>query len=88
MSKIVVIGGSSGVGLECVKDALSRGHEVILFARSASRSGLFHERLKTLDGDAWVNADVLQTLGVPFNMKLFTGPITLFSESSGCCWVQ
>lgn len=92
MAKLVVIGGSSGVGLECVKDALSRGHDVTLFARSASRSELSHERLQTVDGDALVNADVLQalagadavlqTLGVPFDMKLFTGPITLFSEST------
>ncbi len=92
MAKLVVIGGSSGVGLECVKDALSRGHEVTMFARSASRSGLSHERLLTVDGDALVTADVIQalsgadavmqTLGVPFNLKLFTGPITLFSEST------
>lgn len=92
MGKLVVIGGSSGVGLECVKDALSRGHEVTMFARSASRSGLSHERLLTVDGDALITADVIQalsgadavmqTLGVPFNLKLFTGPITLFSEST------
>lgn len=92
MAKLVVIGGSSGVGLECVKDALSRGHEVTMFARSASRSGLSHERLLTVDGDALITADVIQalsgadavmqTLGVPFNLKLFTGPITLFSEST------
>ena len=92
MAKLVVIGGSSGVGLECVKNALSRGHEVTMFARSASRSGLSHERLQTVDGDALITADVIQalsgadavmqTLGVPFNLKLFTGPITLFSEST------
>lgn len=92
MAKLVVIGGSNGVGLECVKDALSRGHEVTMFARSASRSGLSHERLLTVDGDALITADVIQalsgadavmqTLGVPFNLKLFTGPITLFSEST------
>ncbi len=92
MAKLVVVGGSSGVGLACVKDALSRGHEVTLFARSASSTGLSHERLQAVDGDALVKADVLQalsganavlqTLGVPFDLKLFTGPITLFSEST------
>lgn len=92
MAKLVVIGGSSGVGLECVKEALSRGHEVTMFARSASRSAISHERLRTVDGDALVTMDVIegvsgadavmQTLGVPFNLKLFTGPITLFSEST------
>ena len=92
MAKLVVIGGSSGVGLACVKDALSRGHEVTMFARSASRTGLSHQRLKTIDGDALITMDVtqalsgadvvIQTLGVSFNLKLFTGPITLFSEST------
>lgn len=92
MAKFVVIGGSSGVGLECVKDSLSRGHEVTMFARSASQSGLSHDRLNIVDGDALKEEDVIkalsgveavmQTLGVPFNLKLFTGPITLFSEST------
>ena len=90
--KLVVIGGSGGVGLACVKEALARGHEVRMFARSATRSGLSHERLESVDGDARVAADVtraidgadvvLQTLGVPLNLELITGPITLFSEST------
>lgn len=92
MSTLLVIGGSSGVGLACVREALSRGHEVRMFARSATRSGLAHERLEKTDGDALVPADVdraldgvdvvLQTLGVPLDLKLITGPITLFSEST------
>lgn len=75
-----------------MKEALSRGHKVTLFARSASSTGLSHERPQTVDGDALVKAEVLQalasadtvlqTMGVPFDMKLFTGPITLFSEST------
>ena len=90
--RIVVIGGSAGVGLACVEEALSRGHEVVMFARSATRSGLSHERLQKIDGDARSAADasgaldgadvVLQTLGVPLDLKLLTGPITLFSEST------
>ena len=92
MARIVVIGGSSGVGLACVREALARGHEVRMFARSASETGLSHERLDKIDGDALVAADVaralegreivLQTLGVPLDLKLVTGPITLFSEST------
>ena len=92
MAKLIVIGGSSGVGLACVKEALSRGHEVTMFARSASRSGLSHQRLETLDGDALITENVtqavsgadvvIQTLGVSFDLKLITGPITLFSEST------
>ena len=92
MTRILVVGGSSGVGLACVREALARGHEVRMFARSASETGLTHERLDKLDGDALVAADVdraldgvdvvLQTLGVPLNLKLVTGPITLFSEAT------
>ena len=92
MARIVVVGGSSGVGLACVKEALARGHEVRMFSRSASDTGLDHERLDKIDGDALAPGDVeraldghdivLQTLGVPLDLKLVTGPITLFSEST------
>ena len=92
MASIVVIGGSGGVGLACVEEALARGHDVRMFARSASANGLRHERLEKLDGDALVAGDVakaldgreivLQTLGVPLGPKLVTGPITLFSRST------
>lgn len=92
MTRIVVVGGSSGVGLACVREALSRGHEVVLFSRSASHTPLADPHLTTVDGNALEKEDVaralsgadavIQTLGVPFDMKLFTGPITLFSEST------
>lgn len=92
MGRIVVIGGSGGVGLACVREALARGHEVRMFSRSATETPLSHERLDKLDGDALVAADVvaaledrdivLQTLGVPLGLKLVTGPITLFSKST------
>ena len=92
MTRMVVIGGSSGVGLACVREALARGHDVRMFARSASATGINHARLDKLDGDALVPGDVaralegqeivLQTLGVPLDLKLVTGPITLFSKST------
>ncbi|NND92030.1 MAG: SDR family oxidoreductase [Granulosicoccus sp.] len=92
MAKLVVIGGSSGVGLACVKEALSRGHEVTMFSRTASRSGLSHQNLEIIEGDALDKTDVtrslrgsdavIQTLGVTFDLKMITGPITLFSEST------
>ena len=34
--KIVIIGASAGVGLECVKRALERGHEVVTLSRSTN----------------------------------------------------
>ena len=92
MTRLMVIGGSSGVGLACVKEALARGHEVRMFSRSASRNELQHDRLEKCDGNALdetaareqlVDVDaVLQTLGLPLNLKLITGPVTLFSEST------
>jgi len=92
MKRITIIGGSSGVGLACVHEALLRGHQVRMFARSASRTDVDHERLEKLDGNALDAGDVakavdgsevvLQTLGVPLGPKLVTGPITLFSKST------
>ena len=86
------MGGSSGVGLACVREALARGHDVRMVSRSATRSDVVHERLEKLDADALVASDVvralegqeivLQTLGVPLGPKLITGPITLFSKST------
>ena len=92
MAKIVVFGGSRGTGLACVEEALARGHTVRMFARSAGRVSLVHDRLETFDGDALCKEDVdralagcdaaVQALGVPLDLKLLTGPITLFSEAT------
>jgi nucleoside-diphosphate-sugar epimerase len=48
---ILVIGGTSGIGLETVKFALSRGHTVTAMARRPERMPLTHERLETIKGD-------------------------------------
>ncbi|MEO1251810.1 MAG: NAD(P)H-binding protein [Pseudomonadota bacterium] len=92
MSKLLIIGGSKGIGRETVKLALQHGHSVRLFARSAEDVDIHNDRLEKFRGDA-LSADdvkraiegidaVIQTLGVPVNSKLITGPITLFSEST------
>lgn len=92
MAKVVIIGGSKGIGLETVKQALACGHAVTAFARSASGIRLSSDNLRKLDGDALVPGDVdtavleadvvIQALGVPFNVRLLTGPITLFSDAT------
>ena len=92
MANVTVIGGSKGIGLETVKRGLEMGHQVTAFARSASKMRISDDRLKKLDGDALnpgdvkaavANAEVvIQALGVPFNVRLFTGPVTLFSDST------
>lgn len=92
MAKLTVIGGSSGIGLETVKQAVKNGHEVTAFSRTASRMTFSADNLTKHDGDALrpedveagvADADVVvQALGVPFDAKLLTGPITLFSEAT------
>ncbi len=92
MSRVVVMGGSRGIGLETVKALLERGHHVIAFSRGANSLQLDHPKLTRVSGDA-KNADdtraalkdadvVVQALGVPVSLKLFTGPIDLFSSAT------
>lgn len=84
--RILVIGGTSGIGLETVKLALERGHTVTAMARRPERMTLNHERLDThkgdiLDAEAVVAAlaghdAVVSTIGIGPTRK----PITLFSD--------
>ena len=92
MLKVLIIGASSGIGLQTVRLGLEAGYEIRAFARSAMQIDLTHTRLEKVNGDARSKKDiadalsdidtVIQTLGVPFNLKLFTGPIDLFSRST------
>ena len=50
--KILVIGASRGIGLEVVKLALARGHDVTTLLRDPARLSLEDERLRKLRGDA------------------------------------
>ena len=92
MSKIVVMGGSRGIGLETVKVLLEKGHQVTAFSRSSLDFGDGNPNFRHVAGDACNQTDVcaviepnevvVQTLGVPLNLKLLTGPIDLFSKST------
>ena len=92
MSRVLVMGGSSGIGLETVKALLDRDHDVIAFSRTAKNLRLDHPRLVRISGDATVTAEVrnavhdadvvIQALGVPVGLKLLTGPIDLFSSAT------
>ena len=89
---IVVIGGSAGIGLETVKAGLAAGHRVRAFARCTERMQIHSESLEKLDGDALDPASVERAvadmdavflcLGVPMNLQLVTGPISLFSAAT------
>jgi putative NADH-flavin reductase len=90
--KLLVIGASSGIGLATVQAACESGLSVTAFARRASQMPFSHNALTKIDGDALVATDVnhalqnidavVLSLGVPFNLRLFTGPITLFSAAT------
>lgn len=92
MSEILVLGGSRGIGLETVKALLREGHKVTSFSRKPSSFEQTNLNFRHVIGDATNQDDVnavigsneavVQALGIPLNLRLITGPINLFSEST------
>ncbi len=92
MAKVVIFGGSRGVGLETVKLTLDAGHEVRAVARTASKVELSHSGLERLDGSALNPADVakalngadvvIQALGVSAGPGMVRRGTDLFSRST------
>ena len=92
VGEIAVIGGSAGVGLETVKAGLAAGYRVRAFSRHAGQINIDSESLKKMDGDALDSSSVkcavagvdavILCLGVPMNLQLLTGPVTLFSTAT------
>ena len=83
--KILVIGGTSGIGLETVKLALARGHFVTSMARHAAAVPIVNDRLKYIQGSI-INAAqvrvavsgqdvVVTTISIPATRK----PVRVFS---------
>jgi len=60
--KILVIGASRGIGLETVKAALERGHEVTALLRDPAKLALEHPGLRKLRGDVGSASDVAAAL--------------------------
>lgn len=92
MSTVLVIGASSGIGLETVKTLLADGHRVRAMSRHASRISIEDPALEKRDGDALDKdavADalqgceaVVQTLGVAMGLDTIIGGTTLFSRAT------
>ena len=92
MQNLLIIGASSGIGLECVHTGLSAGYKVFAFARSVDKIEIVDKNLIKIKGDALNESDVenaledidvvIQVLGIPFNKKMITGPVTLFSHAT------
>lgn len=92
MSRILVIGGSQGIGLAVCRAAAANGHSV----RAMSRRGRMPEDLasacEAFTGDALNPADVaralegidvvVQALGVPPSLDFILKPVTLFSDAT------
>ncbi len=92
MANILVIGASSGTGLETVKRALEEGYRVRAFSRSVDQIPLDNPDLEKLTGDATVPADVrralagidvvIQTLGVKAGPEMVVRGTKLFSTAT------
>jgi putative NADH-flavin reductase len=92
MARILVIGGSSGIGAEVARQAAAVGH----FVRAMSRGGSLPEWIigdcEPISGDALNKADVrlaldgvdvvVQALGIPPTIKMVLKPVTLFSKAT------
>lgn len=92
VKKLLIIGASSGIGLWTVQKALKQGYAVRAFSRHAEKMRIRHDRLDKVNGNALDAGNVatalkgcdavIQTLGVALNLKMLTGPVTLFSEAT------
>ena len=92
MTRILVIGGSQGIGLAVCQAAVANGH----FVRAMSRSGRLTQKVsvncEAFTGNARSAADiaraldgidvVVQALGVPPSPDLVFKPVSLFSEAT------
>jgi putative NADH-flavin reductase len=90
--RILVIGASGGIGLECVREALRRGYQVRGFSRSAQNIQITDTKLEMVNGDATSARDVsaaivgidvvILALGIPAGPQMVLGPVHLFSDAT------
>lgn len=90
--KLLVIGASSGIGLEVVKRALADGHGVRAFARSAEEMDISDAGFEAFAGNALDGGDlaralagidaVILALGVPLKKSTPLDGTSLFSKAT------
>ncbi|MFM9939737.1 MAG: NAD(P)-dependent oxidoreductase [Hyphomicrobiaceae bacterium] len=92
MTRILVVGGSQGIGLAVCRAAIAKGHRVRAMSRTARLPTDIGSDCEAFLGDAR-NADdvfralagidvVVQALGVPQSLDVILKPVTLFSEAT------
>ena len=90
--RLLVIGGSKGIGLRTVEAGLGRGHNVRAMARGAEGMALDHEGLEKFPGDALSSDDVaraldgvdvvISALGIRERLAMVWEDETLFSAAT------
>jgi putative NADH-flavin reductase len=60
--KLIVLGATGGVGLEVVRQALDRDHQVTAFVRSAERLKEFADRIEIIQGDVLRSAELARVI--------------------------
>lgn len=84
--KILVVGGTSGIGRQVVERGLARGHTMTALARRPQRLNLDDERLRVVQGDILNPASMITALSghdaVVVTVSVPPGfePVTMFSE--------
>ncbi|MEM6462050.1 MAG: NAD(P)-binding oxidoreductase [Pseudomonadota bacterium] len=92
MSKVLVMGGSRGVGRAICQALAAEDHQVRSMSRSGDAGLKENDRIEAFRGDALDGADteraldgvdtVVQALGVKASLAMVTSPVTLFSEAT------
>ncbi len=62
MMKLVVLGATGGIGLEIIRQAVDRNHQVRAFVRSPERLKSFGDRIDVMQGDPLNSADLARAM--------------------------
>jgi NAD(P)-dependent dehydrogenase (short-subunit alcohol dehydrogenase family) len=60
--KLLILGATGGIGLEIVRQAIDRGHQVTAFVRTPERLKEFGDRIAVIQGDVLNSAELERAL--------------------------